>query len=118
MAIETRTIVFNEIELVQAAYNYCVRVEMVLPHGRLNSVRAGTEAMDRVVLSFVGHGAAETEIQITYHQMAAALILHCGVSGIPLPRYARKRLAPAGEGMAMIIRMPEYAGEAFLADAG
>jgi len=118
MAIETRTIVFNEIELVQAAYNYCVRVEMPLPNGRLNSVRASAESIDRVLLRFAGDGAKETEIQLSYHQMAAALILHCGTTGIPLPRYARKRLAPAGEGMALIIRMPEYAGEAFLADAG
>ena len=118
MAIETRTIIFNEIELVQAAYNYCVRVEMALPQGRLNSVRASAESVDRVLLSFTGGGMAPSEVRLSYHQMAAALILHCGATGIPLPRYARKRLAPAGEGMALIIRMPEYAGEAFLADAG
>jgi hypothetical protein len=28
-----------------------------------------------------------------------------------LPRYSRKRLTPAGEGMALIIRLPEFAGE-------
>lgn len=118
MAIETRTIIFNETELVQAAYNYCGRLEMTLPSGRLKSVRAGPEADDKVSLNFEGDAGRKSDVQISYHQMAAALILHCNSAGIPLPRYARKRLAPAGEGMALIIRMPEYAGEAFLADAG
>lgn len=116
MAIETRTIVFDEDELVQAAYAYCVRQDIDLPKGRLVAVTAGPEAEDRVRLGFDGAGNRLSEVILTYNQMAAGLIMYCAAAGIPLPRYARKRLTPAGEGMALIIRLPEYAGDAIVAD--
>lgn len=116
MAIETRTIVFREAELVQAAYAYCIRQDLTMPFGRLIAVVAGTEADDRIRLAFSNTDGGPSEIILTYNQMAAGLIMHCAASGIPLPRYARKRLTPAGEGMALIIRLPEYAGEAVDAD--
>lgn len=116
MAIETRTIVFEEDELVQAAYAYCVRQDLAMPRGRLVHVTAGPEAEDEVRLSFTTSSNRLTDLVITYNQMAAGLIMHCAASGIPLPRYARKRLTPAGDGMALIIRLPEYAGEAIDAE--
>lgn len=112
MAIETRTIFFDQDELMQAAYAYCIRQGVDMPRSRMKAVKAMPEAVDQVRLKFEGPGNSELEVQLKYSQMAAGLILHCGVVGIPLPRYSRKRLTPAGEGMALIIRLPEHAGEA------
>ena len=112
MATETRTIIFDEAELMQAAYAYCLRKGVVLPRAKLKRVLAGPESTGVVRLIFEAQDASQTEIALSYSQMAASLIMHCGVIGVPLPRFSRKRLTPAGEGMAMIIRLPEYAGEA------
>jgi hypothetical protein len=112
MATETRTIIFDEAELMQAAYGYCLRKGVDLPRAKLKRVLAEPEATCVVRLMFEAQDASQTEIALSYSQMAAALIMHCGVIGVPLPRFSRKRLTPAGEGMALIIRLPEYAGEA------
>jgi hypothetical protein len=112
MATETRTIVFDGTELMQAAYAYCLRKGVDLPRARLQRVVADPETTGVVRLIFEAPDASQTEITLSYSQMAAALIMHCGVIGVPLPRFSRKRLTPAGEGMALIVRLPEYAGEA------
>jgi len=117
MAIETRTIFFDQTELVQAAYAYCIRQGLALPHGRLTEVRAEPESVGQVRLHFGDDERSNRRLSLSYSQMAAGIILHCGVVGIPLPRYGRKRLTPAGEGMALIVRLPEHAGEAILAEA-
>ncbi len=114
MPIETRTIIFDQEELVSAAYAYCSRQETKPPPGRLISVVPGTANMDNVRLRFTGDGDGFRELDLTYIEMAAALILHCRTSGVPLPRYGRKRLTPAGEGMALMIRMPEFGGSAIV----
>lgn len=112
MATETRTIVFDQTELKQAAYAYCLRKGVELPRVRLERVVAEPEHTAIVRLKFAAADRSEIEITLSYSQMAAAIIMHCGVVGLPLPRFARKRLTPAGEGMALIVRLPEYAGEA------
>ncbi|MGZ0188489.1 MAG: hypothetical protein ACKVH0_10880 [Alphaproteobacteria bacterium] len=111
MAIETRTIFFDQDELIQASFTHCLRRDLKLPPGRLVQVEASPEAIDRVRLVFDGIGREKPDIVLNYSEMAAALITHCSSVGIPLPRYSRKRLTPAGEGMALIIRLPEFAGE-------
>ncbi len=111
MAIETRTIQFSQEELIQASYAYCIRQGLAAERGKLKSVVAGPEGRDEVRLMFDVVGRAPTQLTLTYSQMAAALILHCGVVGIPLPRYSRKRLTPAGEGMALIVRLSEADNE-------
>lgn len=112
MATETRTIVFDQSELMQAAYAYCLRKGVELPRAQMQRVVAEPEHTGCVRLQFASEDLSEIEISLSYSQMAAAIILHCGVVGLPLPRFARKRLTPAGEGMALIVRLPEYAGEA------
>lgn len=112
MATETRTNVGDEAELMQAAYAYWLRKAVDLPRAKLKRVLAEPEATGVVRLVFEAQDASQTEIALSYSQMAAAFIMHCGVIGVPLPRFSRKRLTPAGEGMALIIRLSEYAGEA------
>jgi hypothetical protein len=112
MATKTRTLIFDEAELMQAAYAYCLRKDVDLPRAKLKRVLAEPETTGVVKLMFEAQDAPQTEIALSYSQMAAALIMHCGVIGVPLPRFSRKRLTLAGEGTALIIRLPEYAGEA------
>ena len=112
MAIETRTIVFDRTELMRAAFAYCVKRELAPERARLVDIEAFPEAEDRIALRFDRGGADPIETALSYNEMAAALIAFCATADIPLPRYARKRLTPAGEGMALIVRLPEFAGEA------
>ncbi len=117
MAIETRTIFFDQDELIRAAHAFCLLQEKAVPRGRLTAVVAEPEAAGRVRLQFDGAGRRPVEIVLSYAEMAAGLIAYCATVAIPLPRYSRKRLMPAGEGMALVIRLPEFAGPADVAEA-
>lgn len=117
MAIETRTIVFGQAELARAAFAHCLRRGSAPERGRLKAVRAEPAARARVVVLFDVGEADDLAVVLTYTEMAAALIRHCGVVGIPLPRCGQKRLEPAGEGMALIVRLPEHPGAAMAVDA-
>ncbi len=105
MVTETRTIVFDEAELMQAAYAYCFRKGLDLPRAKLQRVLAEPEATGGIRLMFEAQDASQTEIVLSFSQMAAALIMHCGVISVLLPRFSRKRLPLACEGMALIIRL-------------
>ena len=85
MATETRTNVGDEAELMQAAYAYCLRKAVDLPRAKLKRVLAEPEATGVVRLVFEAQDASQTEIALSYSQMAAAFIMHCGVIGVPLP---------------------------------
>lgn len=112
MATETRTIIFDQSELRQAAAAYCIRKCIKVPSAQLSSVLAEQEDIGIVRLKFSGQDRSKTEVTLSYSQMAAAIIQYCGVVGVPLPRFSRKYLAPAGDGIALHIRLPEYVGEA------
>jgi hypothetical protein len=117
MPIETRTIFFDQDELIQASFAHCLRQDMGLPSGRLVRIEASPEAIDSIPLIIDSNDHEKPDIVLTFSEMAAALISHRSGAGIPLPRYSRKRLTPAGEGMALIIRLPEFAGEVVVESA-
>ena len=82
MATETRTIVFDESELMQSAYAYCIKKGVDVPRAKLKRVLAEPEATSVVRLMFETLDASQTEIALRYSQMASALIMHCGVIGV------------------------------------
>lgn len=62
MVTETRTIVFDETELVQAAYAYCFGKGVDLTHAKLQRVLKETEATGVVTLMFEAEEASQTEM--------------------------------------------------------
>lgn len=112
MVIETRALIFDQIELMQAAHAYCLRTGVEMPPGEMRTAKVGDEAAAIVRFRFDAAADGPGEITLSFHQMAAALIMHCRTVGIPVPRYARKRLEPIGDGIVMKIRLAENAGEA------
>ncbi len=117
MAKETRTIYFDQAELVRAAQVFCQLHERAVPGGWLTAVLVEPETVGRVRLRFDADGRPPAEVALSYAEMAAGLIAYCAKVAIPLPRYGLKRLKPAGEGLALIIHLPGDAGEANAAAA-
>lgn len=108
MAIETRTLVFSPDELTDAAYKYCLRKGIEIPEARITGIEPLPEPNSAIILRFAAPaGSTPLLATLSYSQMAAALILHCRDQKIPLPRRSQKRLTPAGDGMALIVRVGE-----------
>ncbi len=110
MAVEVRTILFDQGELVRASFAFCLRQGLAMDRGRLVFVDPGEEKAGKVRLVFNVQGGGETNIHLTYPQMAAILIMHCRELKIPLPRKHRKTLKPMGDRIALVARTPENLG--------
>ena len=109
MAIETRTIIFGEQELAEAAYGFCAREGVDMPGSEIDRVICDEGAGGAVTLVF---NDAYRTLTLNGEQMTEAVIAYCARAGIPLPLYARKRLSLTGDSLALVMRLPEFVGEA------
>lgn len=105
MPIETRTLLFDQDELKSAVHDHVVRKQMASEANRLLGLEIGAEAADLVVANLADGEEPAKRIELTYADMTEALIQFCRAHQIPLPRYGDKRLTPAGDGMALMVRM-------------
>ena len=105
MPVETRTLLFDENELRSAVQDHVVRKEIASAANRLLAMEIAPEAKGNVLVSLADGDASPRKIELSYGEVAEALIQYCKGHQIPLPRYGDKRLTPAGDGMALMVRM-------------
>ena len=114
MAIETRTIIFSAEELAVAAFAFCVGEGLVPPGAEADQIFVDDDAYGAVTLLY--SDGAEV-VRLADEEMLRAVIAHCASVAIPLPRHARKALRPTGDGLALVMRLPEFVGEAAAVEA-
>lgn len=115
MISETRTVYFEQPDLVAAVDSFSKRDGYAPTRGNLVEVIADPAAIDRVTLKYITDAGAEERI-LPYVRMRDILIEQCGRVGVPLPRRGQKHVAPAGPSMALVIRLSDKTGEGFLND--
>src|SRR5690606_13785900 len=72
---------------------------------RLNTLDVEPDTKGTVVAGLVDGSGASRKLELSYGDVTKALIQYCRAHQIPLPRYDDKQLAPAGDGMALMVRM-------------
>ncbi len=112
MISETRTIYFEQDDLLEAVGAHRNPDGSTLSRGKLVDVRAELGVEDRIVLRYITDRGA-SEVMLSYEDMAEVLILRCKPLGIPMPRRGRKHIAPADGAIALIVQLSERFGEAF-----
>lgn len=107
MPCELRRIMFDEEEVVNAAFAYCERTRIVLPGTPVARIVLDSDSKRVVTMEFnaVIPGDAGRKITLSAPQMLAALVLFCHQHGIPLPRDAEKAVQYKGDGLVMMIRI-------------
>lgn len=105
MPIETRTLLFDQDELKSALHDHAVRKRIASEADRLLRLDIGAESSGVVTVSLRRGVEAARDVDLTYADVIEALIRFCRNRQIPLPRYGDKRLTPAGDGMALMVRM-------------
>lgn len=116
MISETRTIFFEQSDLVAAAAGYS-EAALVAPleGGELIEVVADPATVDRVILRYITQLGASERI-IGYAQVRDMLIEHCAACKVPLPRRAQKHVAPNGDSIALVVQLSDKTGVAFAND--
>lgn len=115
MISETRTIFFEQDDLMAAVLGYPGLAKFAPPRGHLVAVVCDPAAIDRVVLRFITDAGADERVR-SYAQAVEIMVAYCGAVGIPLPRRGQKHIAPNGDGAALVVRLSERSGDAFLSD--
>jgi hypothetical protein len=110
MPDELRVLVFSEAEIVRALYALRSRRGEPLPDGRLLSAEISRRGEITVQLEVRSLGDQRHRFLFEQVDVAAALIVLCINSSIPLPVTARKSLLRVDGGVALVIsrgRIPE-----------
>lgn len=99
MPREERRIIFDYQETYRAIYALCVQKEMKKPPpGKIIAARLKPDDEKAVVFSLENdYEESATEREYTQDFIAAALMLFCRSSRIPLPKGARKSVAFEGD---------------------
>lgn|SRR5690606_28559077 len=105
MPVETRTLLFDKDELSEAVRDHLVRKGLASVEDRLNTLDVEPDTKGTVVAGLVDGNGASRKLELSYGDVTKALIQYCRAHQIPLPRYGDKQLAPAGDGMALMVRM-------------
>lgn len=106
MPIERRRLAFGPDEIVEAAIGYCHCAGIAVPARRRCIPAVTDDARARVRLHFPEEfRSGGWLILLDDRQMIGALILHCRVRHVPLPRGGVKSLQRAGEGLALLVRV-------------
>ena len=94
MPLEDRRIIFNADELYHAIYAHCKRAEMrAPPPGKIDSVKFKGELKDAVSILVTGTIEEDTRtLEYSRAFIAAALIMYCRGTGIPVPKAADKSI--------------------------
>lgn len=115
MISETRTVFFEQSDLMKAVMAFPGHADFAPPRGKLVEVVANPSAIDRIVLKYITDAGAQERTR-GYADFAEILIAYCGVVGIPLPRRGQKHVAPNDDSAALVVRMSDKAGDAFLSE--
>jgi len=113
MPSETRTIYFDQADLQTAVAQYPERDRVAPPRGRLVEVIAEPGRIDIVALCYITEVGRE-EIYMSYAQFMDVLIRYCGSLNIPLPRRGQKHILANGDSIAMVVRLSQKSGDAFV----
>ncbi len=95
MPIDTRSLIFDQEELSQALVMFCRAKGRAAPEAGFFHLRPVLNRHSKIVVS------ADTGSNVTIfaeHEVAAAMILYCLRSGIPLPHSAEKSLVLEADG--------------------
>jgi hypothetical protein len=103
---ELRKLVFDPAELKAAAYDYCLRTNVNIPHAPINDVLISDDDDKIVTLTFVTDDVNDMKaVALSRDQVGAALIKYCSTNNIPLPRSAQKILKVEGHQVAMMVNV-------------
>jgi len=103
---ELRKLVFDGSELKAAAYDYCLRSGVNIPHAPIDDVLVSDIDSRVLVLKFSSLDVNEAkEVHLSRDQVGAALIKYCASNKIPLPRVAQKVLKVDGGEVSMMINL-------------
>ncbi|NQU57751.1 MAG: hypothetical protein HQ513_10990 [Rhodospirillales bacterium] len=104
MPKELRKLVFDEDELKAAAYDYCLRNNVNIPHAPVDEVVVSDNDASVVVLRFSSADLHDPkDVPLSRDQVGAALIKYCSNNKIPLPRTAQKILKVEGKEVSMMV---------------
>ncbi len=104
MPKELRKLVFDESELRAAAYDYCLRNNVNIPHAPVQDILISDEDAKVIVLRFESEDVnALKDVTLSRDQVGAALIKYCSTIKIPLPRTAQKILKVDGQEISMMV---------------
>ncbi len=107
---EYRQIVFGKNELDAAIAAYRERHDDGIPEGRVTSCSVDAHKRIAVLLALLKDGEDKpTVAEISASTVAAALISHCMVLGIPIPRRSHKSVQQMGDNIALVIRVGSQA---------
>lgn len=98
MPKEDRRILFSNEEVYKAIYALCMQKDIPKPPpGAVKSVTENEEDQSRIIVQLENPATHKNEaIEYSRDFIAAALMLFCRGSGIPLPKGARKSVLITG----------------------
>ncbi|MBL6933367.1 MAG: hypothetical protein ISR45_10495 [Rhodospirillales bacterium] len=106
MPKELRKLLFNEAELRAAAYDYCLRNNVNIPHVPIDEVYVSDKDESVLTLKFSSVDVHDAKtVPLSREQVGAALIKYCSSNNIPLPRTAQKILKVEGQEVAMMVNV-------------
>ncbi len=106
MPKELRKLVFDDAELRAAAYDYCLRNGVNIPHAPIDEVVVSDNDASILLLRFSSLDLNDPkEVRLSRDQAGAALIKYCSNNKIPLPRAAQKILKVDGGEVAMMVNI-------------
>lgn len=104
MPKELRKLVFDDDEIMAAAYDYCLRSKINMPQAPVEAVVISDNDDSVVVLRFSSENPQDTkEVSLSRDQVGAALIKYCSNNKTPLPRSAQKILKVDGNEISMMV---------------
>jgi len=90
---ELRKLVFTDDELKAAAFDYCLRNSVNIPHAPIDELVVSDDDDAILTLRFSSGDLSDPkEARLNRDQVGAALIKFCSTNKIPLPRVAQKIL--------------------------
>lgn len=107
MPLELRKILFSTDELRAAVLAHCGATQRPLPDADISRIVIRKDQRATLTLHFRPsfNPADPAEVAFTGTDVREALIHHCRVLGIPLPRAAKKVLWVQDDGMALLITL-------------
>ena len=113
MPTEIRHIVFDPAEVQSALVDYHRRRMAEMRRLSLADISIQDEPALRAFLSFIDHEGALEVVELARAELAAALILYCNQTRVPMPARAVKELkrhGAAGLCMSLWLNVPRHVG--------
>lgn len=104
MPKELKKLVFSDVELKAAAFDYCLRANVKIPQSPIDDVAVSDNDDSLLVLKFSSDDPTNPkEVPLSRDQVGAALIKYCSTNDIPMPRAAQKILKVEGGAVVMMV---------------